>query len=116
MSILYAVAGDLILKLIELPTLTLNGSEKPWMVVPSPAATSHWAGGEPGSAFSHATGLAQLAWADVSPGSTTISAPARTVTTATAATRHAWPWARGDEMGEGQRRPLPATPIVSPRP
>src|SRR5450755_4294976 len=112
MSILYAVAGDLILKLIELPTLTLNGSANPWMVVPSPAATSHADGGVPGSAFSHATGLAQLACAAGSRGSTTIRAPAIAVATATATTRQARPRDRGGDMRAGWRTPIPGRNLL----
>src|SRR5690242_17831309 len=56
------------------PTLTLNGSAKPWMVLLG-LGTSQVVCGVPVSWFSHTTGLAQAAWAGVA-GEITSTAPA----------------------------------------
>src|SRR6266704_5471598 len=84
MSISYAVFCLKKKKLIDCPTSTLNGSAKPEMVVPWPFATSQTDGGEPGSAFSQATGLAQLACAAASLGAAPVSAQASSAAMATA--------------------------------
>lgn len=47
------------MKLTVLPMLTLNGSAKPAIVLPSPGVISQVVSGVPGSSFSHTTGLAQ---------------------------------------------------------
>lgn len=64
MSILYDDADVCILKLIDWPTLVLNGSANPRMVLPPVALTSHTDCGVPGSWFSHTMGLAQPVDAD----------------------------------------------------
>src|SRR5450755_4153398 len=97
MSMAYAVAGDWILKLIVCPTLTLNGSAKPWMVPVSAFVTLHCDLGVPGSWFSQATGLAQLARAASAPGAAPVRVPrvhiaaARTAATSSLAARRRIP-------------------------
>src|SRR5438445_795609 len=59
MSIVYAVAGVLILNTTVLASLTLMSVAKPWIVA-SPASLVgmlHWLGGVPAWAFSHTIGL-----------------------------------------------------------
>src|SRR5580693_7117919 len=87
MSIAYELAGELILKLIDPPTLTLNGSAKPWMVAPSPLLTSQSDWGVPGSSFSQTIGFAHdAACAASSPvvkaAGTAVMRPAAIATTA----------------------------------
>src|SRR5215831_3422933 len=69
MSTLKLVADVRILKLIDPPMLTLNGSAKPSMLVLG-VVTSQTDCGVPGSWFSHAMGLAQVASAGAAEGTT----------------------------------------------
>src|SRR5216684_7923119 len=85
MSIAYRVAGVFILKLIDPPTLTLNGSAKPWMVVLG-LVTSQTDCGVPGSWFSHTIGLAHAARTGAA-GAMIARTPARATVTGTARSR-----------------------------
>src|SRR5216683_3325792 len=79
------IAGDFILKLIDPPTLTLNGSAKPWIVVLG-LVTSQTDCGVPGNWFSHATGLAHAARAGAA-GAMIARTPAKATVTGTARSR-----------------------------
>src|SRR5436190_21149355 len=57
MSIVYADAGVLILKLTVCPTFTLMSVAKPWIVASPAPVTSHTVSGVPVWLFSHATAL-----------------------------------------------------------
>src|SRR5215472_16262391 len=78
MSIAYAAAEVFILKLMDPPTLTLNGSAKPWIVVLG-LGTSQTDCGVPDSWFSHTTGFPQAARAGAA-GETDSDAVASTIT------------------------------------
>ena len=58
MSIVYALAGVLILNPMVPPTFTLMSVENPWMVESPEPLMSHTEGSVPGRAFSHTTGFA----------------------------------------------------------
>src|SRR5215471_19438219 len=82
MSIAYVVAEVLILKLMDPPTLTLNGSEKPAIVVLG-LGTSQTDCGVPGNWFSHTMGLPQAARAGAA-GETASDAPTKSSTSGAA--------------------------------
>src|SRR5258708_38120805 len=92
------VAGEFILKLMDPPTLTLNGSAKPWMVVLG-LVTSQTDCGVPGNWFSHATGFAHAARAGVA-GAMASSAPTRPAATGTARSRVSRPRTASHRSGE----------------
>src|SRR6516225_67859 len=85
MSIAYAAAEVFILKLMDAPTLTLNGSAKPAIVVLG-LGTSQTDCGVPGSWFSHTMRLPQAARAGAA-GETDSDAAARTITSGAARRR-----------------------------
>src|SRR5215469_3356515 len=82
MSIAYVAAEVFILKLMDPPTLTLNGSAKPSIVVLR-LGTSQTDCGVPVSWFSHTTGFPQAASAGAA-GETDSDAAASTITSGAA--------------------------------
>src|SRR5262245_54753266 len=92
MSIAKRAADVWILKLIDPPPLTLNGSAKPWIVVLG-LVRSQVDCGVPVFWFSHTIGLAHAAWAgaaDTMAGTTAIDAPTSIIATGAARRRSRW--------------------------
>src|SRR5215469_14557736 len=85
MSIAYVAAEVFTLKLMDPPTLTLNGSAKPSIVVLG-LGTSQTDCGVPRCWFSHTTGLPQAARAGAA-GETDRDAPTKSSTSGTARRR-----------------------------